>query len=221
MHIDIISDTICPWCFIGKRRLERALQSRPELEVQIGWRPFQLNPDMPSEGMARSEYLARKFGGSNRADKIYDSIRAAGLEEGIAFEFGRIGRAPNTIASHRLIRWAASAGVQHQVVEKIFERYFIRGDDIGDAAVLTAVAREAGMDGDLVAELLAGDADVELVRSEDNLARELGIAGVPCFIIERKYAISGAQDPTIFHQVFDFAQRDAATAAPQAAPAET
>ena len=119
MHIDIISDTICPWCFIGKRRLERALQSRPELEVQIGWRPFQLNPDMPSEGMARSEYLARKFGGSNRADKIYDSIRAAGLEEGIAFEFGRIGRAPNTIASHRLIRWAASAGVQHQVVEKI------------------------------------------------------------------------------------------------------
>jgi len=220
MHIDIISDTICPWCFIGKRRLERALQARPELAVQIGWRPFQLNPDMPREGMARSDYLARKFGGSGRADKIYDSIRAAGLEEGIAFEFGRIGRAPNTIASHRLIRWAASAGVQHEVVEKIFERYFIRGEDIGNAAVLTAVAREAGMDADLVAELLAGDADIELVRSEDNLARELGIGGVPCFIIDRKYAISGAQDPAVFLQVFDFAQRDAATTEPQAEPAE-
>jgi predicted DsbA family dithiol-disulfide isomerase len=212
MQIDIVSDTVCPWCFIGKRRLERALQARPDLEVQIGWRPFQLNPDMPLEGMPRQDYLAKKFGGNARADKIYDTIRATGLEEGIAFDFGRIGRAPNTIASHRLIRWAATSGVQHQVVELIFDRYFVRGEDISSAAVLTAIAREAGMDADLVAELLAGDADVELVRSEDQVARELGIAGVPCFIIERKYAISGAQDPAIFHQVFDLAQRDAAMA---------
>ena len=133
MQIDIISDTVCPWCFIGKRRLERALLARPELEVQIGWRPFQLNPDMPLEGMPRQEYLAKKFGGSGRAGKIYDTIRATGLEDGIAFDFGRIGRAPNTIASHRLIRWAATAGVQHQVVEMIFDRYFVRGEDIGDA----------------------------------------------------------------------------------------
>jgi predicted DsbA family dithiol-disulfide isomerase len=218
MNIDIISDTVCPWCFIGKRRLERALRARHDLEVQIGWRPFQLNPDMPPEGLPRKEYLAKKFGG-NRAEKIYDTIRATGLEEGIAFNFDRIERSPNTIASHRLIRWAATAGVQHQVVEAIFDRYFVRGEDIGNAGVLTAIARETGMDGDLVAELLAGDADVELVRSEDQMARDLGIAGVPCFVVDRKYAISGAQDPAIFHQVFDLAQRDAATAALEATSA--
>jgi predicted DsbA family dithiol-disulfide isomerase len=219
MHIDIISDTVCPWCFVGKRRLERALQARPDLQVQIGWRPFQLNPDMPLEGMPRQDYLAKKFGGGARAGKIYETIRATGLEEGIAFDFDRIGRAPNTIASHRLIRWAATAGVQHLVVELIFDRYFVRGEDIGNAAVLTDIARDAGMDSDLVAELLASGADVELVRSEDQVARDLGIAGVPCFIIDRKYAISGAQDPAIFHQVFDLAQRDAETAQVPAASA--
>ncbi|HYM32711.1 MAG TPA: DsbA family oxidoreductase [Candidatus Cybelea sp.] len=212
MRIDIVSDTICPWCFIGKRRLERALELRPDISFEIGWRPFQLNPDMPEEGMDRDEYVARKFGSSDRAHKIYDAIRGAGAEEGIAFDFRRIGRTPNTVASHRLIRWAGSAGVQHKVVELIFDRYFVRGDDIGNPAVLTDIAREAGMDADLVAELLARDADVDQVRAEDQVARDLGIAGVPCFIVDRKYAISGAQDPAVFLQVFDLALRGDAPA---------
>jgi len=219
MRIDIVSDTICPWCFVGKRRLERALETRPDVTVEVGWRPFQLNPDMPAGGIERQEYLTRKFGGRERADKIYETIRAVGREDGIAFDFGGIKRVPNTIASHRLIRWAGGAGAQHQVVELIFERYFVRGEDIGDPAVLTAVAREAGMDAGLVAELLPGDADVALVREEDQVARQLGIQGVPCFIIDRKYAISGAQDPAVFHQVFDLAARNAALAELEAEPA--
>jgi len=208
MRIDIVSDTICPWCFIGKRRLQRALTLRPDLPVEIGWRPFQLNPEMPPGGADRKEYLAQKFGGSNRARQIYNAIAEAGLEEGIEFDFDGIPRTPNTLASHRLIRWSASAGAQDRVVELLFRRYFLEGQDIGDHGVLRGIADAAGMDAELVGKLLAEDADLDLVRSEDKLARDMGIAGVPCFIVERKYAVSGAQEPAVFLQVFDLAARD-------------
>lgn len=211
MLIDIVSDTICPWCFIGKRKLEAALSSRPEVEVQIGWRPFQLNPEMPRAGMSRDAYLAAKFGGRERAGRIYDHIRQAGADLGIEFHFERIARTPSTLDSHRLIRWAGSAGVQNAVVEKLFEAYFVYGEDVSDAAVLTRIAAESGMDEALVADLLRRDADLELVRKEDAMARSMGINGVPCFIIDRQYAVSGAQDVPVFHKVFDLALNEKVT----------
>ncbi len=211
MHIDIVSDTICPWCYIGKRKLERALADLPEVAVEIDWRPFQLNPHMPAEGMARDAYLNAKFGGADRASQIYASITEAGRANGIAFAFDRISRTPSTLDSHRLIRWSSSAGRQDAVVEILFRRYFEEGADIGDHGVLVEAAREAGMDADLVAELLAKDSDLELIRREDAMARQMGINGVPCFIIDRKYAVSGAQDVPVFHKVFDLALKEAVT----------
>jgi len=219
MLIDIVSDTICPWCFIGKRRLERALAERPHLEVQIGWRPFELNPDMPPAGLERAQYLQLKFGGPERAQRIYASIAAAGADEGIPFAFDKIRRAPNTIASHRLIRWAAGQNVQHTVVERLFSRYFIDGDDIGEHGVLAEVAAECGMDPVLTRTLLDRGDDLDVVKAEEQVARRMGINGVPCFIIDRKYAVSGAQDPAVLLQVFDLAAREAAGALAEAVPA--
>ena len=218
MQIDIVSDTICPWCYIGKRKLEGALNARPDIEVELGWRPFQLNPHMPAEGMERAEYLRAKFGGEDRAAQIYDAVAQAGLAVGIEFAFDKMQRTPSTLDSHRLVRWATTAGCQDAVGEDLFRRYFREGADIGDAGVLTAVAADAGMDADLVADLLAGDADLELIRREDAMARQMGINGVPCFIIDRKYAISGAQDAPVFHKVFDLALNESVVAE-EAAPA--
>jgi predicted DsbA family dithiol-disulfide isomerase len=214
MLIDIVSDTICPWCFIGKRRLERALAQRPGLEVQIGWRPFELNPDMPIAGMERAQYLQLKFGGAERANRIYTTIAAAGAEEGIGFRFERIKRAPNTVASHRLIRWATGQNKQDAAVEALFTRYFIEGDDIGDHTVLAEVAAAIGMDPALTHELLDRGDDADVVKAEEQVARRMGINGVPCFIVDRKYAVSGAQDPAVLLQVFDLAVREAAGAEP-------
>ena len=206
--IDIISDTVCPWCLIGKRRFERALAQRPDLEVQVDWRPYQLNPDMPREGVDRETYLEAKFGGPERAQQIYDRIRDAGAEENIDFDFARIPKTPNTLDSHRLIRWAGSAGVQDLVVERLFQAYFENGEDIGDRQVLLAIAEEAGMDRGLVADLLEDEADTDLIRKEDTLARQMGVEGVPCFIIDRKYVVSGAQDPEVFLKAFEMAEND-------------
>ncbi|MEC9347434.1 MAG: DsbA family oxidoreductase [Pseudomonadota bacterium] len=209
MLIDIVSDTVCPWCYIGKRKLEAALATRPDVQgLRLGWRPFQLNPEMPRSGMDRATYLASKFGGTERANRIYEHIRSAGAQLGIEFRFDAIRRTPSTLDSHRLIRWAGTAGVQDAVVESLFAAYFTKGEDIGDHAVLTRIAREAGMDADLVADLLANDSDLDLVRKEDALARSMGINGVPCFIIDRQYAVSGAQDVPVFHKVFDLAMNE-------------
>lgn len=218
MLIDIVSDTICPWCFIGKRRLERALAERPQLDVQIGWRPFELNPDMPPAGLDRSQYLQLKFGGPERAARIYSSIATTGADEGIAFAFDRIRRTPNTLSSHRLIRWATGQGVQNAVVERLFNRYFVDGVDIGDHGILAEVAAECGMNPVLTRELLDRGDDLDIVKAEEQVARRMGINGVPCFIIDRKYAVSGAQDPAVLLQVFDLAAREA-MAAVEVAPA--
>jgi len=219
LWIDIVSDTVCPWCYIGKRRLERALAQRPSLEAQIGWRPFQLNPEMPQGGMPRPQYLALKFGGKERADRIYAAVSMAGQQEGLDFRFGAIPRQPNTVDSHRLIRWSASAGRQDAVVEGLFRRYFVEGRDIGDHAVLVDCAAEAGLDAEAVRGLLADGADLEAVREEEAMARRMGINGVPCFIVNRRYAVSGAQDPSVLLNVFDLALKEAAEGgeAPQAA----
>ena len=212
MRLEVVSDTVCPWCLIGKRRLETALANRQDLDVEVVWRPFELNPDMPPEGVAREDYLEAKFGGPERADEIYAAIRAAGESEDIPFDFERIGRVPNTMDSHRLIDWAGAEGRQDAVVEGLFSAYFIEGRDVGDPEVLGEVAAAAGMDGERCAAKLDGDEDRERIRSECGEARRLGIHGVPFFIFEQKYAVSGAQAPEVFLQAFDTVAKEAAPA---------
>ncbi|MEX2009580.1 MAG: DsbA family oxidoreductase [Dongiaceae bacterium] len=208
MRLDIFSDTICPWCFIGKRRLERALAARPQPELAIRWRAFQLNPDMPPDGMDRRSYLEAKFGGPTHSARVYDAVTAAGASEGIDFDFGRIGRTPNTLNSHRLLRFAFDQGRQDALVEILFRRYFIDGVDIGDRAVLVAAAAEAGLDVDAARRFIEGDAEADSVRDEDVAARRQGINGVPCFVFNGRFGLSGAQDPEVFFQLFDLARED-------------
>jgi len=203
MQIDIVSDTVCPWCFIGKRRLERALAKAGLDDVQIGWRPFQLNPDMPSEGMDRREYLKLKFGGDGSGGGMYQAIRAAGEDESIPFDFSAIRIQPNTIDSHRLIHFAGTRGKQDAVVEALFRAYFTNGRNIGEIDALVDAAVDGGLDGEEVRAYLASDADRERIVEEDRVAREIGVQGVPCFIINRTYAVSGAQDPSVFLKVFE------------------
>lgn len=214
MLIEVYSDTVCPWCFVGKRRLERTLARRPSMPVEVRWRPFQLNPDMPRQGMPRDTYLALKFGGAARARQIYAMIARSGREEGIAFDFDAIGRMPNTLDSHRLIRWAAAHGGEGLVVEALFQAYFREGIDIGDVRELGRIARLCGLDGPKVDAYLASDRDVEVVTAEDLRARRMGIEGVPCFIIDGRYALAGAQEPEAFFPLLDLA---AVTATPLAA----
>jgi len=203
MQIDVVSDTVCPWCFIGKRRLGRALAMRPDVPVEVFWRPYQLDPTIPREGVDRRAYLKAKFGDSPRTTAMGDAIRTEGAGEGIDFAFDRIAKSPNTLDSHRLIRWAGSAGVQDAVVERLFKAYFVEGRDIGDAAVLTDVAGEAGMDTALVSELLGNGSDLALVEREAGMANQMGISGVPTFIFDSKFMISGAREPEILVRVMD------------------
>jgi len=163
MQIDVVSDTVCPWCFIGKRRLDRALAMRRDVRAEVFWRPYRLDPTIPKEGVDRKAYLKAKFGDGPRNSAMGDALRSEGVSEGITFAFDKIARTPNTLDSHRLIRWAGGQGVQNDVVERLFSAYFLEGRDIGDAAVLTDVAKDAGMDFNLVSELLARDADLAAV----------------------------------------------------------
>lgn len=208
MKIDIIVDTICPWCYVGKKRFDRALALRPQPDLQVGWRAFQLNPDMPREGMDRRQYIAEKFGGLDRARNVHDGIIRAGAEEGIDFNFKEIDKTPNTIDSHRLIRYAAERGRQAPVVDALFDGYFLHAIDIGDIRRLAEIAAGAGLDHDETLDYLESDRDVETILAEDELARRLGVNGVPCFIVNRKYAVSGAQSPEVIAQVFDLANQD-------------
>ncbi len=203
MRIDIFSDVICPWCFIGKKRLEKALTIRPPAELTVQWRAFQLNPDMPAGGMDRQQYLAVKFGGPEAAQRIYDNVRAAGAKERIPFAFERIPRTPNTVDAHRLIRFGLRGGRQDETVAALFQAYFIDGRDIGDAQTLAHIAAEAGLEEKAASAYLAGTEDTEEVLAEDVYARKIGIGGVPCFIFDGKYAVSGAQEPEAFLPVFD------------------
>lgn len=208
MRLDIYSDTICPWCYVGKRRLERALAMRPRADITIQWRAFQLNPGMPPEGMSRREYLEVKFGGSDRAQRIYEAVRQAGASEGIAFAFERIRRTPNTFESHRLLRHALLHGRQAEVLEELFQAYFLRGEDIGDRGVLLDCAVAAGLDEAEARRFLDGQDELESTLAEDRLARRQGINGVPCFIFNGRFALSGAQPPEALVQLMDLADVD-------------
>jgi predicted DsbA family dithiol-disulfide isomerase len=214
MQIDIVSDTVCPWCFIGKRRIERAMALRPDVSFEVFWRPYRLDPTIPREGVDRRAYLRAKFGDTPRSSAMGDAIRSEGAGEGIEFAFDKIAKSPNTLDSHRLVRWSASAGVQDEVVERLFRAYFIDGKDIGDATELATVAADAGMDGELVASLLASDADLESVEREAGLANEMGITGVPTFIFDSKLMISGAREAELLARVIDKAREAASVSAP-------
>lgn len=208
MRLDIYSDTICPWCYVGKRRLERALAERPRPGLAIRWRAFQLNPGMPAEGMDRRDYLEVKFGGSDRAGRIYEAVRAAGESEGIDFAFERMQRTPNTFESHRLLRFAATAGRQAETLEVVFQSYFLNGGDIGDRRVLLGCAEKAGLDVAKAEQFLASGAEADATLAEDRTARRQGINGVPCFIFNGRFALSGAQPPEALAQLLDLADMD-------------
>lgn len=193
--IDVVSDVVCPWCYVGSRRLEQALAELPEIEAEVIWRPFQLDPTIPPEGRDRKEYMRGKFGSDDRIRHIHDNLIQSTLDAGIPFAFDKIKVAANTLDAHRLIRWAGGQGQQMQgaVVKALFKANFEEGRYVGDHAVLTEIAAEAGMDSAVVAALLPTDADREAVRSEIEQAQRMGISGVPCFLLERKYAVMGAQ----------------------------
>tara|TARA_R110002020_G_scaffold441495_2_gene652324 strand:- start:9 stop:701 length:693 start_codon:yes stop_codon:yes gene_type:complete len=196
LTIDVVSDVMCPWCYIGKKRLEAALDDiGSEMEVEVRWRPYQLDPTLPKEGKDRTQYLEDKFGGPEGAVKAYASVRAAGAEENIPFAFEKIPVSPNTLDAHRLIRWASSLGLaaQHQMVDVLFKAYFEDGKNIGDNAVLIEAARQVGLETEVVERLLSGDADLDTVTGEIEQARQMGVTGVPCFIIDMQYAVVGAQ----------------------------
>jgi predicted DsbA family dithiol-disulfide isomerase len=204
MQIDVISDTVCPWCFIGKRRLGRALAQRPDIAFDVKWRPYRLDPTLPREGMDRQVYMRLKFGEDPmKIVEMHKLIAAEGEKDGIAFDFAAIQRRPDTLDSHRLIRWAEVAGVQDEIVERLFIAYFENGEDIGNIRVLSDIADLCGMDGLEVAELLESDADLALVEREDQIAREIGVTGVPAMIFGGKLAVSGAREPEVLLSVID------------------
>lgn len=189
--IDVVSDVVCPWCYVGKHRLEAALQMLPERTFAIFWRPFQLDSTIPKDGIPRQAYLERKFGRERLAD-LHKPLIEIGKAEGIPFAFDRITRSPNTLDAHRLIRWAHEAGRQNEMVDRLFALYFTEGADIGNRGVLIKAAVDTGLDGALVTRLLATEADLDPVIDEINAAGKMGITGVPTFIFAGRFALSGA-----------------------------
>ena len=192
LEIDVISDVVCPWCYLGKRKLDAAIKQVEAFSYDVRWRPFQLDPTIPPEGIARSEYMSRKFGAEKIA-AIHARLEEAGQEEGLSFAFDKITRSPNTLDAHRLIRWAQPSGKQSDIVERLFNLYFVEGQDIGDRNVLIEVARQAGLDVDLITRLFVEGVDIVPVQEEMSTAARMGISGVPFFIFGGKYAVSGAQ----------------------------
>jgi len=208
MQLEIFSDTICPWCYIGKRRLERALRQRPMPELAIRWRAFQLNPGMPTGGMDRQQYLAAKFGSAERASRLYDTVTRVGAEEGIRFRFDRIARTPNTMKSHRLLALAGQHGAQSQLLDRLFAAYFTEGHDIGSAEVLTEIGLAAGLPQAEIESALAEDSPIGTSLAEDFLARRQGINGVPYFVFNGRFGLSGAQEPEALFHMLDLARED-------------
>ena len=195
VRIDVVSDVVCPWCFIGKRRLEKALALKPEIPVEVHWHPYFLNDWIPREGIARSEYLTTKFGSPERYAGIAQRVSAAAAEEGLDYAMDKISRQPNTIDAHRLIRWAEGIGKAAEMKQKLMELYFTDGADLSNRAVLVQAAADVGLDADDIGEALASDQDLEEVAREAIAAKDAGIEGVPCFIFGGKLAVSGAQAP--------------------------
>ena len=201
VKLDIISDPICPWCYIGKTNLDKALLHYPDHPFEIEWHPFQLNPDMPPEGMDRRAYLEGKFGGKEGAARAYAPVAEHAEAAGAPIHLEKMERTPNTIDAHRLIHWAGIENRQSFVVDLLFKAYFVEGRDIGDREVLADIADTAEMDAAVVSKLLAGDADVEMIRERDRHSRAMGVNSVPTFIVAQKHAVPGAQPPDLWVKV--------------------
>jgi len=201
VKLDILSDPICPWCYIGKAFLDRALEKHPDHPFEIEWHPFQLNPDMPEGGMDRRTYLETKFGGKENAIAVYARIDEAAQAAGLDINWDAMATTPNTLDAHRLIHWAGLEGRQTAVASALFRAYFREGRDIGDRAVLLDIAEAAGLDRAMTERLLQSGADVEEVRARDAHARDRGVSGVPTFVVATRHVVSGAQPPELWEQV--------------------
>ncbi|MEL7098649.1 MAG: DsbA family oxidoreductase [Pseudomonadota bacterium] len=196
-----MSDPICPWCYIGKAHLDRALEAHPDHPFQIEWHPFQLNPDMPAEGMDRRAYLEAKFGGKDGAVKAYAPVVEHAEQAGLSIDFEGMTRTPNTLDAHRLIHWAGIEGRQTAAVSALFKAYFVDARDIGDTEVLADIADGLEMDASVVSKLLNSDADAQMIRERDAHARQMGITSVPTFIVANQHAVPGAQPPELWAKV--------------------
>lgn len=203
LKLDILSDPICPWCYIGKSHLDRALEARPDHPFSIEWHPFQLNPDMPREGMDRQAYLEAKFGGPEGAAEVYGRIAEAAQAAGLKIDFDGIRRTPNTLDAHRLIHWAGLEGRQTAAVSRLFKAYFEEGQDIGDREVLLGIAEGIGLDPAMTERLIDSDADLENIRARDMHARNRGVSGVPTFVVANTHVVTGAQPPELWERVID------------------
>lgn len=201
--IDVVADVVCPWCYLGWRRLKSALALRPDVDAKLVWRPYQLDPTLPEEGVDRKQYMANKFRDPDKLKAVHAALVEGGAEEGIRFDFEAIGLSPNTNAAHRLIRWALTAGVQDQIVEALFQAYFTDGLDIGDPVVLGDIAEAAGMERLVVLQLLSEGADKEAVAREHAMAVQGGVTGVPFVIFAGKVAVVGAESPERIAQAID------------------
>ncbi|MEH6673086.1 MAG: DsbA family oxidoreductase [Sulfitobacter sp.] len=201
IKLDIMSDPICPWCYIGKAHLDRALESEPDHPFAIEWHPFQLNPDMPADGMDRRAYLEGKFGGKDGAVRAYAPVVEHAEKAGLKINFEAMQRTPNTLNAHRLIHWAGIEGRQTAAVSALFKAYFVDARDIGDAEVLADIADGIEMDASVLTRLLATDEDMDVIRKRDAHSREMGISSVPTFIVGGRHAVPGAQPPELWKKV--------------------
>lgn len=205
LQIEVVFDLVCPWCFLGTRRLLRTLRSRPDIAADIVWRPFLLNPDISPGGVPRHDYMLRKFGGEDRARRLHGTIADLGRAEGIGFRFDRIRRIPASLDAHRLVRLAARAGMASEAVETIFDAYFCEGRDIGDLATLAALGASLGLDHVATRRALAAGVEADAVHADNLRAHRLGINGVPCFVVQGRHAIAGAQEPEVLERLLDVA----------------
>ncbi|MBY5932448.1 DsbA family oxidoreductase [Tateyamaria omphalii] len=210
IKLDIMSDPICPWCYIGKAHLDRALEANPDHPFVIEWHPFQLNPDMPADGMDRRAYLETKFGGKEGAVRAYAPVVEHAEKAGLKIDFEGMKRTPNTMDAHRLIHWAGIEGKQTAAVSALFKAYFVDTRDIGDPEVLADIADGIGMDASVVLRLLASDADKEDIAARDAHSREMGIGSVPTFIVANQHAVPGAQPPELWAKVIEELRQGAA-----------
>lgn len=202
IRLDIFSDPVCPWCYLGKANLDRALEAHPEHPFAVEWHPFQLNPDMGTGGVDKRTYLAERFG-AGKLDAVHDRLKAMAKQAGLDMDPEVPQRIPNTLDAHRMVHWAGLEGRQTPMVSALFRAYWREGRDIGDPAVLATLAGEVGMDAALAARLLASDADADDIRARDQDARKKGVTAVPTFLIARQYVLSGAQPPELWGQVID------------------
>ena len=201
IKLDILSDPICPWCYIGKNNLDRVLAKEPINPFTIEWHPFQLNPEMPLAGMNRQDYLEQKFGGKQNAYRVYSRISSTAVKAGLNLELQLIKKTPNTINAHRLIHWAGIEGLQNSVVSALFESYFVKGEDIGDLSTLVKIGASVGLDKDLISKLLKEDTELIEIKQRDANSRERGVTGVPTFIIANTHVLPGAQTEELWSSI--------------------